>query len=174
MPPVGWPVASLNSPDNCDTEGVPIYAKEHFLLSALVGGALAPLVETRLPTAILVVYAAVLGVAIDADHFVVSRLETGDWRALASLRREFTNTLFGMETIFDTDEVQPHQRLLSHHLAGGAVVGGVWVVSPPLALVSTVVLYAHVLGDLYADTFREDGYFDGAAEASSAETESRW
>jgi len=47
--------------------------------------------------------------------------------------------------------VTPLQRLLSHAVVGGVLVGGLVLVDRYLAVFTAVVLYVHVLGDLYAD-----------------------
>jgi hypothetical protein len=125
---------------------------------------------------LVVGYAAVVGVGIDFDHFLVARLNAGDWAALRRCLRRPRIVLVDQEAIFEPLEVNPVERLLSHVVIAGALVGGLWPVSPYVAWLTGVVLYAHLLGDLVADTlgFPETarGYVRaldaaGAASASS-------
>jgi hypothetical protein len=62
----------------------------------------------------------------------------------------------------------PLQRLLSHHLIGGVVVFGLWLVSEPLALFTALVLYAHVLGDLVWDNYLLETYREQHAMAAES------
>lgn len=106
----------------------------------------------------MVGYAAVLGVAIDLDHFLVARYNAGDWRALRTCLARPTIVLFEQTAIFEPDEVWPLQRLLSHAVLGGALVFGLRFVAPRLAALSALVLYAHVLADLLWDNRRRSTY----------------
>lgn len=129
-----------------------MYTRDHLLVSLAVGLALALApVGTDLSPALVVVAAAVAGTVIDLDHFLVARLRTGTWlpvrRGLARPRR----FLFAQEELFADGEVGVLHRLLSHAVLGGVAVLGLALVTPSLALVVGVSLYAHVLADLVAD-----------------------
>jgi hypothetical protein len=101
---------------------------------------------------VVVGYAAVVGVGIDLDHFLVARYNAGDWRALRRCLRRPRIVLFDQGAIFETLDVNPVERLLSHVVIAGVLVGALWLVSPYFARVTGVVLYAHLLADLVADT----------------------
>ena len=140
-------------------------SKRHFLISFALGFALAAVLNTALPDPVLVGYAAVLGVAIDFDHFLVSRLYRGDWKATRRCLADPRLVFFDQSAIFDDDDLWPRQRLLSHVAIIGAFVPGVFVVAgPSLALVSGVVLYAHVLADLIEDNRNHERYLEKAAQ----------
>lgn len=110
-----------------------------------------PTVGVSVQTFLLVVYAAVVGVGIDLDHFPLARFNDGDWRAARRVLRNPRMVLFDQTSIFEEDQLSPLQRLLSHVLVGGLFVGGIALASPLLAGFTAAVLYAHVLSDLYAD-----------------------
>jgi hypothetical protein len=130
-----------------------MYSKQHLLISLVVGVAVAA--ATRQPpldTVATVGYAAILGVGIDFDHFLVARLNTGRWRALREVVREPRRAVLDQSNIFEEgEEVTKLQRLLSHVLLAGLLVVGLYPVSTYLATLSAVVLYVHVLSDLYQD-----------------------
>jgi hypothetical protein len=130
-----------------------MYSKSHLIISLAVGAVVAVATgQPVLPTAATVGYAAVLGVGIDFDHFVIARLNTGDWETLLGLVRNPRRALFDQSTIFEGGEdVTRLQRLLSHVLLSGLLVAGLYPISPYAALVSGAVLYVHVLSDLYQD-----------------------
>lgn len=114
-----------------------MYAKEHLVVSLVVGGTVA---------------ATTTG--------AVARLKQGDWGALRSVVSNLRETVLHRETAFDTGEVPPHERLFSHAVVGGVAVGALALARPLLAATAALALYFHVLGDLYADVFRDEGYFD--------------
>lgn len=51
--------------------------------------------------------------------------------------------------IFDDFRVWPLQRLLTHVVLGGLLVGSLVLVAPTLAVLAAVVLYAHVLMSIF-------------------------
>jgi hypothetical protein len=130
-----------------------MYSKAHLLISAAVGVAVAAATgQPPLPAAATVGYAAVLGVAIDFDHFLLARLNTGTWDALVGAIREPRLVLFDQGEIFEEGEdVTKIQRLLSHVVIAGLLVAGLYPFSTYAAVLSGVVLYVHVLSDLYRD-----------------------
>ena len=130
-----------------------MYSKEHFLISLAVGAAVAVLTgQPPLLAAATVGYAAVLGVGIDFDHFLVARINTGRWDALTGVIHNPRRAFFDQGDIFeDGEDVTKIQRLLSHVVIAGVLVAGLYPFLPYFALLSAVVLYVHVLCDLYRD-----------------------
>jgi hypothetical protein len=110
-----------------------------------------PTAGLSLRAGLLVAYAAVVGVGIDFDHFPLARFNDGDWRATRRLLRNPRLALFEQSGIFEEGQISPLQRLLSHVVVTGLLVGTLALVDPFLAVFTAVVLYAHVLADLYAD-----------------------
>ncbi|MDT3437005.1 hypothetical protein [Haloarcula sp. 1CSR25-25] len=149
-----------------------MYSRDHAIVSVAVGAAGVATLPVPLPWWAAVGYAAVVGVAIDFDHFAVARLETGDWAALRRCLRNPEIVLLDQDEIFGPQDLWPLQRLLSHHLIGGTVVFGLWLVSEPLALFTAVVLYAHVLGDLVWDNYLLETYREQHAMAAESVSDS--
>ncbi|MDS0221781.1 hypothetical protein NDI54_10530 [Haloarcula sp. S1AR25-5A] len=145
-----------------------MYSRDHAIVSVAVGAAGVAGLPLPLPWWAAVGYAVVVGVAIDFDHFVVARLETGDWAALRRCLRNPKIAVLDQDEIFDPQDLWPLQRLLSHHLIGGVVVFGLWLVSAPLALFTALVLYAHVLGDLVWDNYLLETYREQHARAAES------
>ena len=130
-----------------------MYSKAHLLISLAVGTAVALVTgQPPVPAAATVAYAAVLGVGIDVDHFLVARLNTGNWDALSGVVRNPRRAVFDQRNVFDEGEDMTRiQRLFSHVVLGGVLVAILYPLSAYAALVSAVVLYVHVLSDLYQD-----------------------
>lgn len=103
-------------------------------------------------SAVLVVsYAAALGVLVDLDHFLLARVNTGNWRATRAVLRNPRILLFDQEAIFEAGEVGAVRRLVSHAAITVALVAGLFPWSSYLALVSGVVLVGHILSDVVWD-----------------------
>lgn len=130
-----------------------MYSKEHFIISVAVGATVAVFTGQTLPLAIATVgYAAVLGVGIDFDHFFVARINAGRWDALAGVVRNPRRAFLEQDAIFeDGEDVTKLQRLLSHVVIAGVLVAVLYPFLPYFALLSAVVLYVHLLSDLYRD-----------------------
>lgn len=129
-----------------------MYSKSHLAISAVVGAALAVAADAAPGrAAFLVGYAALVGTAIDADHFLIARLRAGDWRHLRSAVANPRVALVEQDRLFDEGDVGPLTRLLSHALIGGLLVAALVPVDGFLALVSAVVIHAHVVADLVVD-----------------------
>lgn len=128
-----------------------MYSKSHLVVSAVLGAAVALAVgEPPTRFALLVAYAAFVGTAIDLDHFLVARVRVGDWRHLRFAVANPRSAFVDQDELFEEGAVGPQTRLLSHALIAGALVVGLVVVSPFLALLTTLVLYVHVVADLVA------------------------
>lgn len=128
-----------------------MYSKEHAVVSAVVGVLAGVLVKSPHGWPVLAAYAAVLGTAIDVDHFLLARLNTGDWSALRRCVRNPSIVFVAQDDIFDTTDVLPLQRVFSHVVIGGVVVAVLYPLAPFLAAFSGVVLYVHLLSDLAWD-----------------------
>ncbi|MFC6837419.1 hypothetical protein [Halomarina ordinaria] len=126
---------------------------EHAAVGAVVSAvALVPLVDAFSPPALAVLwgYGVALSVFVDLDHFLLARLLSGDWSHLRSTLRRGRGAFVDQAGTFRGLEME-RRRHLSHHALGGVLVGGLALVSAPLAVFTAVVLYTHVLCDLLRD-----------------------
>ncbi|WP_255169841.1 hypothetical protein [Natrononativus amylolyticus] len=145
-----------------------MYSKHHAAVSLVVGLALVAVLApvtvggVGVPSAALVLYAVAVGVFIDLDHFVIARATTGDWRALRFCLRRPVAAFTDQDLIFDSGDVGALSRLLSHLLLSGLFVVALAVASVPLAVLTGVVLYVHVVTDVWWDL---DRYHRGDAVA---------
>lgn len=101
----------------------------------------------------IVAYAGALGVLIDLDHFLIARLNTGDWESLFGVIRSPVRSLADQSTIFPGHAISREDRMLTHLLIAAVLVAGLWTLSPAWGLVTAVVLYLHLLTDAIADVF---------------------
>jgi len=133
-------------------QGFPIYSRDHFLLSVAVGLAAGLYAGLDLLTGLgWIVLAAVVGVGIDFDHFLVAWYNTGEPRAIRYCLRNPRAVLFDQRSIFQAYELGKLDRLLSHLLVGGPLVAGLWLLDPTLAMLAAATLYVHLVADLVAD-----------------------
>lgn len=137
-----------------------MYSRSHALLSALVGVPVA-LGSPAGYSGALWIYIIFIGVGIDIDHFLLARLNCGNWHNLQRCLRDPSLVLRGQEAIFDPGDLWRDQRLLSHSLIGGALVAGLWLIEPYWAFATGVTLYTHLVADLYADTQTREAYLAG-------------
>ncbi|WP_435154947.1 hypothetical protein [Haladaptatus sp. DFWS20] len=133
-----------------------MYSREHFLIGVVVSGLLLVPLSERFATPLLAglfVYGVLLSVFIDLDHFVLTRIRTGSWRHLRACLRNPTAAFGDQDWVFeDVDSAElEHERILSHALLGGVLVGVLLLVSPAAAVFTAVVLYFHILADLLRD-----------------------
>ncbi|NHN42457.1 hypothetical protein G9C85_12595 [Halorubellus sp. JP-L1] len=139
----------------------------HFVLSVLVGAATVPFVDAPVRPVVVVAYVAVLGVGIDLDHFALAWYNSGSLRALRGCLADPRRVFVAQDEIFEPGEVWPLERLLSHAVLGGVLVGGLLAVDAvALAVVSGVVLYVHVLADLAWDVLHQERYFENVRAAT--------
>ncbi|GGL60479.1 hypothetical protein [Halocalculus aciditolerans] len=136
-----------------------MYSRDHAVVSAAVGVPLA--VAAPAHPLFVWAWAVALGVGIDVDHFLVARLNRGDWRNARRVLRDPTLIVRDPASIFGRGDLWRDQRLLSHHLLGGVLVALCWAVDAYWAVATAVTLYAHVLADLYADMRTRDDYLRG-------------
>lgn len=128
-------------------------SKHHLLLSLATGVALVFLVPPAYPWWFVVGFATALGVGIDFDHFLVARLNQGDWRATVRGLRNPRLLFFDQANLFPEDALWARQRLLSHALVGSVIVAGLVVVAPWVALIAAVTLWVHIVSDLLWDNY---------------------
>ncbi|WP_254273466.1 hypothetical protein [Haloarcula marina] len=144
-----------------------MYSRDHAILSLLTG--LAVVVATTPPGHPMAVVAVALavGVGIDFDHFLVAYLHTGSAKNARRLLANPRLAVTDQRALFDDADLSRLQRLLSHALIAGLLVGGLWVLGATYwAFVVGVSLYVHVVADLYADvrdTAGESGRHAGDA-----------
>lgn len=113
----------------------------------------------RTPAWEILTVAVATGVFVDLDHFVIARSRDGDWRAFRRLLANPTAPFGADQRLFADSDLDGLDRLVSHVLITGVVVPVLFVLSPALALVAAVSLYAHVLADVYA-TWKNSVVFD--------------
>ncbi|MFB6144421.1 MAG: hypothetical protein ABEJ98_03875 [Candidatus Nanohaloarchaea archaeon] len=100
----------------------------------------------------ILVYAAfgtLAGTLIDLDHFVLARLNTGNWKRLQNaLRQPGTAFTDGKEVMQET--ITSRQRYLSHLTLLFASTGSVFLIAGVKAAVLTFsVISLHICCDLY-------------------------
>lgn len=149
-----------------------MYSREHAAVGALVSAvALVPLATDGASVPLLgalFAYGVGLSVFVDLDHFLIARLIAGDWR---HLRRVLTREqrVTDQSSMFAGIRDFERERIFSHVLLGGALVGLWSLVWSYGAVFTAVVLYAHLVGDLLWDmgvvtVGRPDGYEAKARE----------
>ena len=137
-----------------------MYSKNHALLSAVV----AVPVAVGAPTGhglSLWAYMVAVGVGIDADHFLVARLNRGDWKNVRRCVQDPSLLLSGQTALFDWGDLWRDQRLLSHLLIGGFLVVGIWPLQRYWAFGTVVTVYTHLGADLYSDMQTRAEYMAG-------------
>lgn len=139
-----------------------MYSKAHGAISLAIGLVLVVAGVVWIHPLVTVGYATAIGVGIDFDHFLVARLRTGEWRALSYLLSNPRRALADQSTIFRETDLNALHRLFSHVIIIGLAVPATWLLDPGLGLITAVVLYTHVLSDLFEDVrsfdvVRKDG-----------------
>lgn len=128
-------------------------SKHHLLLSIATGAALVFLVPPAYSWWVVVGFATVLGVGIDVDHFLIARLNQGDWRATVRGIRNPRLLFFDQANLFPEDALWARQRLLSHAIIGSLVVAALVLVAPWMALIAAVTLWVHFVSDIVWDNY---------------------
>ncbi len=123
----------------------------HAFVSAIVGLGLAIAAPPDVSPLLVIIGAVALGVGIDLDHFLIARSTRGDWTNLRRCIRNPRIVFLDQDAIFDHGDVRHDERLLSHVVIGGMLVGTLLTVHAYWALVAGVTLYAHLACDLVAD-----------------------
>ena len=135
-----------------------MYSRSHAIISAITGVPLAVTAPEFHQQLHILIYVAVLGVGIDLDHFVIGRINRGHWSNLTRCIRSPSQVFVDQVSIFERGDIWRDQRLFSHLLIGGVLVGLTWFISEYLALVTAVTVYTHVIADLYSDMRTRDAY----------------
>lgn len=140
-----------------------MYSRGHALLSAAIGIPLAVGTSgANVSAALLWGYVVLLGVGIDFDHFVIGRLNRGDWTNTLRCLRNPAQVFVDQSTLFDSGDIWRDQRLFSHLLIGGVLTTGLWTINTYWAFATAVTVYTHVLADLYSDIQTRDQYLERA------------
>lgn len=127
-------------------------SRQHALHAAVLAVALLVVAPPPAHPLFLVGFVLFVGVGIDADHFLIARVNTGSWNNLRRVIRDPRLVFFDQSSIFDTLDVWAEDRLLSHLLLGGIGVIFFWAVGQPYwAGVAAAALYTHILADVYDD-----------------------
>ena len=130
-----------------------MYPRAHAAISLVVAGGAVLLGEPTVSPAVAIGYGVALGVLIDLDHFVLAWALSGSLAPLVRVVRKPWIAVTDPSAIFETDDLGPYHRLISHVVLAGAFVPAVWlVVDPFVGTLTAAVLYAHVLADLLADS----------------------
>lgn len=138
----------------CSKPRTRMRSSEHFVASVPVTALALVLVRkqcSRVRLAVLGVYGLALGVFIDVDHFLLARVYAGDWHHVEYVLDEPIEAFGKQEAIFDDVRDMTSQRLLSHVLLGGALIGVTRTLSRPWGIVTALVLYWHLVCDLLRD-----------------------
>jgi len=108
----------------------------------------------------IIVYGGLLGTLIDLDHFIVARFNIGNWSVLKRAVSNPSMMIFRQELIF-SGGVGKIRRLFSHMIVGGVIIGILSVVDYKLMIFSAVILYTHVLSDMYSDIRELNNFVTG-------------
>jgi len=138
-----------------------MYSRNHAVLSAVVALPVAVGAPTGHSLG-LWIYMVAVGVGIDADHFLVARLNRGDWKNTRRCIQNPSLLLSGQTAIFDPGDLWRDQRLLSHLLIGGFLVVAVWPLHRYWAFGTAVTVYTHLVADLYSDMGTREEYMAGS------------
>lgn len=137
-----------------------MYTRNHAFLSLLVGIPVASGADEIQSQVLVLGYIILMGTMIDLDHFLIARLNSGNWGHIVQSIRNPYQLFFNQAAIFDTGDLFRDQRLFSHHLIFGIATTISWFVSPFLAFATAVAIYMHILADLYSDMQSRDKYIN--------------
>ena len=99
-------------------------------------------------------WAVAVGVLIDLDHFIIARLRTGNWKSARFCLHNPYRALTDQHLIFELGDVGVLERLLSHLLLTGLALALLVYISVPIAILTGVVLYVHIVSDVCWDIWR--------------------
>jgi hypothetical protein len=140
-----------------------VYSREYALVSLAVGAGCVLALELPVSAPLALVWALVVGVGIDLDHFVVTGLK-GTWGPVRRCLRDPTLVVAGQADIFEAGDLWPLERLLSHLLVAGPLAALAWWVAPTVGLLTAATLYAHLLADVAWDVVGQDRYHEQVRE----------
>ena len=122
----------------------------HAVISLVVAGLALALTDPPFAAPVVVGVALAVGLGVDLDHFVLAWWRTGGLDPVFRCLRDPRILFVEQDAIFEDGDVGAINRLLSHAVIGGVAVPLCRVVSPYLAGLVGVALYAHLLADLWA------------------------
>lgn len=129
-----------------------MYSLAHAVISLLVASGVVVAGSPTVHPVLAVAYGVALGVLIDLDHFLLAWVLSG---SLTPVRRVLSKPWIVVSdpgTIFESNDLDPYPRLISHVVITGVLVPAAWLaVDPFVGVLTAAVLYAHVLADLVAD-----------------------
>lgn len=140
-----------------------MYTRNHLLVSLAISGALVIWTTPPDPGLVVAVTTAA-GTAIDFDHFLIARVQTGSWDAVRRGMTDPRRFLVRQSELFERGDIGVLHRLLSHTVLAGVAVGAVYFVAAELTVPVALGLYAHLLTDLVADVIRVDSTVVHAAD----------
>lgn len=101
---------------------------------------------------VLIIFGTITGVLIDLDHFLIARINNGNWNILRkALRNPVTISRDWSEFIHPTKDIPPEQRLASHLVLIPAISLITYYFSPSSGIFISVILATHLVCDIYAD-----------------------
>ena len=133
-----------------------MYSRSHAVIAGLTGIPLAVFAPSTEPPLLLWTYMLLLGVGIDGDHFVIARINRGDWTNLQRCLQKPSRAFVGQATIFDSEDIWRDQRLLSYLLIGAGIATLLWPIDGYWAVATAVTIYTHLVADLYSDIKTRD------------------
>jgi len=129
-----------------------MYSRAHAAISLLVAAVVVLVGEPTVHPPLAVAYGVALGVLIDLDHFALAWALAGSLDPLVRVVRAPWIVVTDPRSIFETDDLGPYHRLISHVVIAGVLVPSVWVLFDSfVGTLSAAVLYTHLLADLIAD-----------------------
>lgn len=128
-----------------------MYSRHHFAASTAIAGGFALLTEYGVP---IVLYGALVGTAIDLDHFLIARYNRGDWQPAYYCVTHPRHALLDQSKIFTETDVYEFQRLATHAIIGGVLIGLTLAIDTGLGLLTALIISVHILMDVIADIFR--------------------
>jgi len=135
-----------------------MYSRNHALLSAVLGIVLVAASPSDVSAPLLWTAVVCLGVGIDVDHFLLARLNRGDWHNLRRCLRRPRLVVTDQRSIFEPGDLWRDQRLLSHALIGGLFTTVFWPFDRFWAIAVAATLYVHVVADLWSDVTTRERY----------------
>ena len=127
-----------------------MYSRAHAALGAVVSVLWIGLFQPPTPAVAVLAYGVTVSVLIDLDHFLVARLQTGDWTHLRRVLANPTQIVWEQSWLFDDVELE-RSRLTSHVVLGTVFVAGLWPIFPESAFFTAVLLAVHIGADVLRD-----------------------
>ena len=124
---------------------------QHALISAVISPLLLFYVFgiSGMSMILLSAYGVFIGVFIDLDHFLMQRILNGNWDDVKKTVENPVKMVFDNMSL-RTDPIEPWSRLLSHFAILALFPAAIYIFDTALAEFSFLILFAHILCDLYA------------------------